>query len=72
MRRGPEHRPGDPTPAPGLYHEINTFGTPTAEACPGGPVRWRSRGEAHPRVQAEQENEPPVRDEDRDMEMDRG
>lgn len=51
MASGPEHRPGDPAPAAGLYHEVNIFGTPTGksvrvqrgEPLPPGPLGfgWR-------------------------------
>lgn len=49
---GPEHRPGDPVPTPGVYHELNVFGTPTGRAVlvahgellPQAPhgFRWRA------------------------------
>ena len=29
MTPGAEHRSGDPAPVPGLYYEVNVFGTPT-------------------------------------------
>ena len=47
----PEHRPGEPAPAAGIYHEVNVFGTRTGqtvraergERLPGAPLGfgWR-------------------------------
>lgn len=47
MARGTEHRPGDPAPAPGLYHEVNVFGTRTGRSVRvshGEPLPQAPRG----------------------------
>lgn len=47
MPRRPEHRPGDPAPASGLYHEVNIFGTPTGRSVRlghGEPLPQAPRG----------------------------
>lgn len=47
MTRWTEHRPGDPAPAPGLYHEVNVFGTPTGRSVRvnhGEPLPQAPRG----------------------------
>jgi hypothetical protein len=48
LARMPEHKPGQPASASGLYHEVNIFGTPTGrterayhgEPLPRGPRGW--------------------------------
>ena len=48
VARMPEHKPGQPSSASGLYHEVNIFGTPTGrtervdhgDRLPRGPRGW--------------------------------
>ena len=47
MTPGTEHRPGDLAPVPGLYYEVNVFGTPTGRSVQvghGEPLPEAPRG----------------------------
>jgi hypothetical protein len=36
----PEHRPGEPASATGLYHEVNVFGSPTGRSVRAERGEW--------------------------------